>query len=172
MKDASATIARLDAEDAEEAERELLECCGSRTWARAVVSRRPFADAGALRLAVERAFDELDAEDWEEALAAHPRLGAGAGSGRQSARSARWSAGEQAGLGPDEATRARLADGNRRYQAKFGRAFVLRAAGRTAGEVLAELERRLALDPAAELAEAADQQREITRLRIDRMLAG
>jgi OHCU decarboxylase len=161
----------MNAADAEDAERELLDACGSRVWARAVASRRPFADAAALREAVERAFDELDAEEWEEALAAHPRIGARADAGRQSARGERWSAGEQAGVERSPDFLARLVDGNRRYEAKFDRAFVVRAAGRSGDEILAELERRLALEPATELAEAADQQREITRLRIDRMLA-
>jgi len=164
-------LARLDAAPAGEAEARLLDCCGARSWARAMAARRPFATAEALRAAAEEELDRLTGADWEEALAAHPRIGAAADSGRQGTEGERWSAVEQAGIGAAaEATRRALAEGNRRYEARFGRGYVVRAAGRSAEELLAILERRLANDPVRELAEAADAQREITRLRIDRML--
>jgi 2-oxo-4-hydroxy-4-carboxy-5-ureidoimidazoline decarboxylase len=159
-------LARLNAAAPAARERELLDLCGSRRWARRVSELAPFADRAALAAAAERAFDGLGEEDWLEALAAHPRLGERS-SGAQSARGDRWSAGEQAGVGGAEEA---FAAANRRYETRFGRAFVARAAGRDAGELLGLLEERLGLEPPVELARAAAEQRQITGLRIDRML--
>lgn len=64
-----------------------------------------------------------------------------------------------------------LAAGNRAYEEEFGRVFVVRAAGRSRREMLAELERRLRLDAEAELAEAAGALREIALLRIPQLFS-
>ncbi len=169
----SARLSYLNAAGAGEAERQLLDCCGSRAWARAVAAGRPFASSDNLHAAAQRAFDELVAADWEEAFAAHPRIGERASSGHQSERGERWSGLEQSSLQKAEnALREALAAGNRRYEARFGRRYVVRASGRGAAELLALLEHRLTLDSASELRSAAAEQREITELRIDKMLEG
>ena len=82
-----------------------------------------------------------------------------------------WSEGEQAGAtaaGADLATA--LAEGNRRYEERFGHVFLIRAAGRSGEEMLAELERRLGNDPEVELRVAAGQQLEITHLRLQKLV--
>lgn len=163
---------QLERADDEEAIRRLLDCCGSRRWATAVARGRPYASALDLLAAAERELDRLESADWEEALAAHPRIGASASSGRQGATAVAWSVAEQAGAETADGTlRRSLADGNRRYEERFGRGYVVRASGRDAAEMLALLERRLGNDAAVELVEAIAQQREITRLRLDKMLA-
>ena len=50
--------------------------------------------------------------------------------------------------------------------------FLVRAAGRSAEEMLAELRRRLDNDEADERAEATEQLAQITRLRLEKLLAG
>lgn len=65
-----------------------------------------------------------------------------------------------------EDTTARIAAGNAEYERRFGRVFLIRAAGRAPEEMLAELERRLANDPADEWREAAAQLGEIAVLRL------
>ncbi len=50
--------------------------------------------------------------------------------------------------------------------------FLIRAAGRGPDEILAELPRRLGNDPAAERVGTTTQLAEITRLRVDRLVAG
>ena len=58
------------------------------------------------------------------------------------------SAREQAGVDPADAdVQARLADGNRRYEERFDRIYLVRAAGRSAEEILALLEQRLGQRP-------------------------
>ena len=50
----------------------------------------------------------------------------------------------------------RLVDGNRAYEERFDRVFLIRAAGRDADEILAELERRLGNDDATERDETVE----------------
>jgi 2-oxo-4-hydroxy-4-carboxy--5-ureidoimidazoline (OHCU) decarboxylase len=89
------------------------------------------------------------------------------------ARGAAWSAGEQAGAAAAAATdRARLLDANARYRQRFGYTFILFATGKDAGAMLAACETRLRNSPAAELPVAAQEQRQITRLRLDKLLGG
>jgi 2-oxo-4-hydroxy-4-carboxy-5-ureidoimidazoline decarboxylase len=127
-----------------------------------MAAARPFADDAAVAAAAERAWWALEPADWREAFAAHPRIGERA--------AAEWSRREQAGMdGAAAGTRRALADGNRAYEARFGHVFLICATGRAAGEMLAELERRMANDPAAELREAAGEQAKITRLRLDKL---
>ena len=162
------TLGELNALDAAAAERELLRCCGSARWARAVAAARPFASVDALIAAGDRAADALAPADWLEAFAAHPRIGSSGGADR----SRDWSAQEQSGVAM--ATRTvteRLAARNRDYETRFGYIFIVCATGRSAGEMLAMLERRLTNDPASELRVAADEQRKITRLRLAKLLS-
>jgi 2-oxo-4-hydroxy-4-carboxy--5-ureidoimidazoline (OHCU) decarboxylase len=67
-------------------------------------------------------------------------------------------------------TLAALAEENRRYEDRFGHVFLIAASGRAAEEILGELRRRMANDPAAELDEAARELRKITRTRLERMV--
>ena len=59
-----------------------------------------------------------------------------------------------------------IAAGNAEYEARFGRVFLIRAAGRTPDEILAELQRRLENTVDAEVDEALDQLRQIAMLRL------
>jgi 2-oxo-4-hydroxy-4-carboxy-5-ureidoimidazoline decarboxylase len=59
---------------------------------------------------------------------------------------------------------------NRQYEARFGRVFLIRAAGRSAADILAELRRRLHNEPADEAAEVATQLREIALLRLEQLV--
>jgi 2-oxo-4-hydroxy-4-carboxy-5-ureidoimidazoline decarboxylase len=99
------------------------------------------------------------------ALADHPRIGERpAGAGANAAMSGR----EQAGVDPaDDALRRRLADGNRRYEDRFGRIYLVRAAGRSGAELLDLLEQRLTNDPETELAVTREQLAEIALLRLE-----
>jgi 2-oxo-4-hydroxy-4-carboxy-5-ureidoimidazoline decarboxylase len=143
----------------------LRSCADVPSWAEAVVDARPYAAPDHL---VARA-DEL-AADWsgaevEEALADHPRIGeTHAGTGTSAVMSSR----EQSGVDPADAeVRARLVAGNQAYEERFDRIFLVRAAGRSAEEILEQLEQRLANDPATELEVTARALREIAGLRLD-----
>lgn len=156
---------------AAEAESRFLDCCGSRAWARAMVEARPFEDVGGLLLMAERIWKELGAEDWLEAFAAHPKIGAKKAAPAQQARSAEWSKGEQAGMdNSDEQVRERLAEANRRYEDKFGYIYIVCATGKSAEEMLGICRSRLGNTPETELPVAAEEQRKITGIRLEKLL--
>jgi 2-oxo-4-hydroxy-4-carboxy-5-ureidoimidazoline decarboxylase len=160
------TLDRFNHLPEDKAVAELLAVCHSRRWADAVAAGRPYADVAALQRAADEVWTGLSPEDWLEALEAHPRIGERGGA------SADWSRQEQAGVGDaGEDVRERLARGNADYEARFGHVFLISAAGRSADEILAALERRLGNDPRTELREAAGEHRRITRLRIEQLLA-
>lgn len=160
-------LAQLNGQPRAEAEEALYRCFASRIWAAHVAGARPFAGIEQLIGAADAAWSRLSEADWLAAFAAHPRIGERGGHAPD------VSAREQKGLSSArQETLAALAAENRDYERRFGHVFLIAASGRTAGEILAELRRRLNNDPATELRVAADEQRKITRLRLERLVAG
>lgn len=158
-------IAEFDALADGEAATLVRRCADIPSFAAAVAGGRPYGSVDALLAAArERAGTWTDAEV-DAALADHPRIGERpAGTGP----SARLSGREQAGVDPGDADlRRRLAAGNRRYEQRFGRIYLVRAAGRTGPELLDLLEQRLANDPATERAVTRAQLAEIALLRLE-----
>jgi len=146
---------------------ELLAVCHSPRWAGRVAAGRPYADLAALQQAADQAWMALGPDDWLEAFAAHPRIGQGGGG------SPAWSRQEQSGVGgAGREVQEALARGNAEYEARFGHVFLIAAAGRSADEILAQLQARLGNDPATELRVAAGEHSRITRLRIEKLMQG
>jgi allantoinase len=166
-------LARWNNLDAFSAAREVFSCCGSQAWAEALADMRPLATEASLCAASDAVWIVLPEAAWQEAFDSHPRIGEYRASKEATAESLQWSAQEQrAAVSPDEAVKLELAEGNRRYEERFGRIFIVCASGKTATEVLAILETRMSNDSASELREAAEQQRQITQLRLARWLGG
>jgi OHCU decarboxylase len=164
-------LARLNALGAAEAERELLKCCGSNAWARQMSARRPFGATRELLMAADEIWWSLDAADWLEAFAAHPKIGGRKAARAQDAQAAGWSEQEQSGArDAAQATLDELDAANRTYEEKFGHIFIVCATGKTADEMLALLRARLPNDAATELRNAAEEQRKITHLRLEKLL--
>ena len=69
----------------------------------------------------------------------------------------------------DAAFKARLAERNDVYYAKYGFLYIVKASGKSAAELLAVLEQRVKNERAAELVNAADEQKKITALRLSRI---
>jgi len=161
----------------------ILPCCGSRAWAQEMVARRPLTDGGALLAASNETWNSLARSDWMEAFRSHPRIGetrVQAPSPAQSspvqsspAQSAVWSAQEQSNAADaDAAVKKALADAKREYERRFNRIFIVCATGKSAPEILEVLQRRLNNDDETELHEAAEQQRQITEIRLRKWLEG
>jgi OHCU decarboxylase len=148
---------------------EFAKCCGSSRWAREMSACRPFSSVDVLLLDAEAVFDSLGPSDWQEAFAAHPRIGdRPPSSPGASAASAAWSAAEQSGV--TEASRAAFERRNRDYESRFGHTFIICATGRTGDEMLKILEQRMLNNPEDESRQAAREQRQITRLRLGKLL--
>jgi 2-oxo-4-hydroxy-4-carboxy-5-ureidoimidazoline decarboxylase len=169
----SAALARWNFLPAAAAVDEILPCCGSHAWAKGLVARRPLPDAVALLAASDEIWQGLTEADWLEAFRGHPRIGESrlGATGAASPRSAAWSAEEQRDVAQSaDSAKIALAEGNREYEQRFGRVFIVCATGKSPAEILKILERRLANDEATELQEAAEQQRQITQVRLRKWL--
>ena len=165
-------LARWNSLDAAEAAREALPCCGSHAWADALVAKRPIADEASLVEASTAVWRALPEQAWREAFDSHPRIGQKQAASHATSQSLQWSAKEQQNIGADDTARRALADANHRYEQKFGRIFIVCATGKSSAEILALLEARLQNDHATELRESAEQQRQITQLRLNKWMNG
>jgi 2-oxo-4-hydroxy-4-carboxy-5-ureidoimidazoline decarboxylase len=160
----------LDQGRAAEVAHVLHACLAAPSWVDALVATRPHGDAAGWLAAAEVAYAALPDDAIVAALAAHPRIGAApAGAGAGAAASRREQA--QVSVADDE-VRAAIAAGNRAYEERFGRIFLIRAAGRNPREILCELHRRLGNTGEAEFAEAREQLGQIALLRLKRVVAG
>jgi OHCU decarboxylase len=159
---------RLNALSLEEAAKQLRDCCGSSRWVKAMLARRPFESVDALLAAADGAWHATEPKDWDEAFAHHPRIGERHAAAQVSATARAWSAGEQgAAADAGAAASAALAEANEAYERRFGRIYIVCAAGRSAEEMLADIAMRMKNDPDRERAVAAEEQRKITRLRLE-----
>ena len=71
----------------------------------------------------------------------------------------------------DTDTQDALVEGNRAYEEKFNRVFLICASGLSGEQILTSLRARLDNDPATETAVVADELRKIALLRLERLLA-
>lgn len=149
----------------------LAECCGSTRWVSGMVARRPFESRRAIHAAADEVWWSLGANDWREAFAAHPRIGERSGISGESGRAGKWAEGEQRSVErANRDIRNALEAVNFEYEERFGYIYIVCATGKTAEEMLGLARERLHNDPDDELKVAAEEQRQITRLRLDKLL--
>ena len=157
-------LAAFNAASPEAAERDVLACCESRSFARRIVGDRPYRDPAALQDAVTAAFEALTWDDIVESMNEHPRIGDRAVRGGMSAA-------EQSGAAAaSDEVRQGLADGNLAYEQRFGHVFLICASGLSGQEMLDQLRARLDHDEEAERTVIRDELRKITRLRMTKAL--
>jgi OHCU decarboxylase len=138
-----------------------------------MVERRPFGSVAGLLATADASWEAAGPDAWLAAFRSHPEIGGSEAEAAPGARAAAWSAEEQAGVRDADAdTRAALAAANRTYRDRFGYIFIVCATGKSLPEMLAICEGRLGNDPTRELRVAAEEQRQITRLRLLKLLAG
>jgi 2-oxo-4-hydroxy-4-carboxy-5-ureidoimidazoline decarboxylase len=145
----------------------LAACCDVPRWVDGVLAGRPYSEEAALKQVADRGLRDLDDSEVDRALAAHPRIGDRA-SGPST--EAAWSRHEQSGVGDDPEVRAALAAGNREYEKRFDRVFLICATGLSAAEMLASLRERLTHDPVTEAAVVREELRKIALLRLGKVL--
>jgi OHCU decarboxylase len=133
-----------------------------------MVSLRPFACEADFRNAADQVWKLMEKSDWLEAFACHPRIGQRPPAENQSAA---WSRQEQSSIdSADRGILTRIAAGNQLYEDRFGFTFIVCATGKNPVELLEVLERRSMQNRETELLEAAEQQRQIMLIRIDKWL--
>ncbi len=132
-----------------------------------MLARRPFGSCEAALAAAREEWFALSNADWREAFGHHPKIGDREALRRRFADTRQFTEREQAAVSDAaEEVLTALADGNRTYEHRFGYIFIVRAAGRSAGEMLAILNERLENDPHIEIRIAAEEQAKITELRL------
>jgi allantoicase len=155
----------------DEATKELLQCCGSKRWASATATGRPYDTLEILLATSNDIWWSLDPSDWLEAFRSHPKIGEKKAAGEVSAQSQQWSGQEQSGIdAASNETVSSLAALNEAYEQKFGFIFIVCATGKTSEEMLTALRDRLQHDVDAELPIAAAEQSKITELRLKKLL--
>lgn len=132
-----------------------------------VASAAPFESFGALRAKAFDAATPLSPAEIDEAIASHPRIGERAPGEGQSQRFSETE--QQAPDVEDQHVTKALAEGNATYERRFGRVFIIRAAGRSRAEIVDELERRLKLDDETELGIVGEQLRDIALIRVEKL---
>jgi OHCU decarboxylase len=143
---------------------DLLRCCGSRKWAEAMAAAGPFRDTDAMLCASDEIWMRLEVDDWLEAFRAHPKIG--------ERTSSTWSQQEQSGTASAAADQmSELERLNRAYEDRFGYIFIICATGKTMEQFLEALHQRLRNSHEVEIRIAAEEQRQITRLRLVKQVA-
>jgi len=159
------TLAAFNAASPQAAERDVLACCASGSFAKLIVEGRPYRDAADVSAAVDAAFGVLSWDDIVESMNAHPRIGERAPNGG-------WSAAEQSGAASaSDQVRQALAEGNVAYEERFGHVFLICATGLSGQEMLSQLRARLGHDEEAERAVVRRELLKITRLRMTKLLS-
>lgn len=162
-------IEELNGASIDDAFAAFLQCCGSVKWAKGMADARPFHDTQELLMCADRVWWSLDENDWLEAFSAHPKIGEKRQS--KSSESDRWAKEEQSGANRSaSATLDALLKANHDYELRFGYIFIVCATGKSGEEMLALLNHRIGNKPATEIQIAAEEQRHITHIRLNKLI--
>lgn len=165
-------LERINQASNTEVESMFRDCCGSARWANLMADARPFESEDELMNASATIWNDLETADWLEAFAAHPKIGETKAAPGQEARSAEWSAGEQAGMSAaDERLKQELAAANCAYHEKFGFIFIICATGKSGEEMLGLCRERIANKRETEIKIAGAEQQKITEIRLRKLLS-
>jgi len=165
------TLAELNGFPRYRAEGEFVKCCGSMAWVRTMTGRRPYINRERMLRAASEVWWRLDSTDWMEAFKAHPQIGQQKAASPTPDQSQKWSAQEQSGVSrAGVGVAMALEEANQEYLAKFGYIFIICATGKSADEMLANLQSRLVNSAEVEIRLAAEEQDKITRLRLEKLV--
>lgn len=147
-------------------------CCGSSSWVKGMIATRAhFASLATLKEHANAVWKRATPSDCEEAFKAHPRIGGDKSQATQSKTASAWSKGEQSRVADaSQAVLDELRAINTAYEERFGRVYIVCATGKTAEEMLAIAKERMNNHPQQELERAAEEQRKITELRLEKLV--
>lgn len=155
----------------EEAKQTFQRCCASSSWVKTLTQSRPFLNRDAFFKAADRAWQGLVEADFFEAFAAHPKIGDLDSLRAQYANTKDLASNEQSGMSAaTDQTLKEFTVANNLYTTQFGFIFIVCATGKTAAEMLALLQQRLANTKAVERLNAAEEQKKITHIRLAKLI--
>jgi 2-oxo-4-hydroxy-4-carboxy-5-ureidoimidazoline decarboxylase len=156
----------------EQATHTFMQCCTSGTWVNAMVKARPFINKIAIAKQADLAWQELEETDYLEAFEGHPKIGDVNSLRAKYANTKELASNEQSLVKEaQEDVLKLLSQGNTAYEEKFGFIFIVCATGKSAKEISDLLQARLPNNKNQELLHAAEEQRKIFQIRIDKALA-
>jgi len=165
------TLEELNNLSKEQAVHTFMQCCTASAWVNSLVAARPYADERSLNEQADAAWQVLGEADYLEAFEGHPQIGNVATLRAKYASTKALASGEQSLVNDaSEQVLIDLAQGNADYLEKFGFIFIVCATGKSAAQMLALLKARLPNDKVTELANAAEEQRKIFHLRLEKLL--
>jgi len=166
------TLSDFNKLNAGQAEKELFKCCGSNNWVKTMVKLRPFQSQDELKKMAADIWMNCEKDDYLEAFSHHPRIGDLKTLKAKFGTTRDWASQEQGGVATaEEKTLEELAGANNQYLEKFGYIFIVCATGKSAGEMLGILGKRLNNDPDQELQIAIGEQLKITLIRLNKLLS-
>lgn len=166
------TLNELNTLSVNAAEEVFTQCCASQSWVQQMTAARPFANAEELFIVLDRLWLGLSEADFLEAFDAHPQIGNVDSLRAKYVSTKTLATSEQSSVAvASERTLQALADGNRTYLEKFGFIFIVFATGKSTEEMLSLLQVRLLNDRQTEIKNAAEEQRKITALRLQKLLS-
>lgn len=165
-------LERLNALSPQAAREEFYRCCGSGRWSAAMAAARPYGSMADVMIASSGVWPAMRREDWLEAFSRHPTVGDLSALRKGLDGTALWATGGQAAgtAGASEQTLRELAEAVDAYERKFGYVFIVCATDGSAEGLLRVMRSRLANPWEKELNVAAEEQKKITRARLEKML--
>ena len=155
----------------EQALQALESCCTAMRWCRAMVAARPFADMDDVLDKADACWRPMAEVDILEAFAGHPKIGDINSLRAKYAHTAGLAGAEQGAVSQaTDAVLSALKAANQQYEEQNGFIFIVCATGKSASEMLAILQARLANDRATELNIGAQEQAKITAIRLQKLL--
>lgn len=165
-------LEQLNALSVEEATTAFMQCCVAERWVKKMVNGRPYLSSEDLFQRADLYWGKMLEADLLQAFEGHPKIGDVHSLKQKYASTKQLAAGEQSAVNAaNDEVLQRLAAGNQAYDQRFGFIFIVCATGKSAAEMLALLEARLPNERDVELLNAAEEQRKITQIRLQKLLA-
>ncbi len=152
----------------DEAQIELTACLGCATWANDIAAQRPYDSKQSLIDAGSTRWNSASEQEILEAFSAHPQIGDLEALRNKYANTATAEQGQITEA--DESVLVELQTNNQAYLDKFGFIFIVCATGKSAAEMLGLLNARLPNERDTELKNGANEQWQITLLRLNKLL--
>jgi len=171
IKDKDMTLESLNNQTSEQLNHTFMQCCTASAWVNAMVAARPYVNKVILTEQADLAWKQLKEADYLEAFEGHPQIGNVDTLRAKYANTKELASGEQSAVNEaSEQVLLDLAKGNADYLNKFGFIFIVCATGKSAAQMLELLQARLPNNKATELVNAAEEQRKIFHLRLEKLL--
>lgn len=164
------TLTDLNNQTPAQASHTFMQCCTSSKWVSAMVEARPFNDIFEIVKQADLVWENLKEADYLSAFEGHPKIGDVKSLRAKYANTKALASNEQSSVkeATDEVLTV-LAQGNADYEKKFGFIFIVCATGKSAKQMSDLLQARLLNDKSTEVINAAEEQRKIFQLRINKV---